>query len=110
MTIREYTEKYEVFETLTNHYDDEVVDSWEINSNVGNFLSPEEAKRYEYLAEKTDGWLLRLEKSNWEEDYRVIGNESAYERYFNEDTTMIEVYRYLLKSMEEDFQKYGKSF
>lgn len=103
MTIREYTEKYDIFETLTNCWDDEVVDTWEINNNVGDFLSPKEVETYKFLANKTHGWCLRLEKSNWEEEYRVVGNESAYDKFFNGDTIMVEVYRYLLESMEADY-------
>lgn len=105
MTIKEYTEKYDIFDTLTNCWDDEVVDTWEINNNVGDFLSPKEVERYKFLANKTDGWCLRLEKSNWEEEYRVVGNESAYDRFFGGDTTMTEVYKYLLESMESDIIK-----
>lgn len=105
MTIREYTERYDLFETLTNEWDDEVVDTWEINNNVGGFLSPKEVERYKFLADNTDGWCLRLEKSNWEEEYRVVGNESAYEKFFDGNTTMTEVYRYLLESMETDNRK-----
>lgn len=105
MTIKEFTEKYGLFETLTNEWDDEVVDTWEINNKVGDFLPPKEAKRYKFLANNTDGWCLMLEKSNCEEEYRVVGNESAYERFFDEDTTMTEVYKYLLESMEADMIK-----
>lgn len=105
MTIREYTEKYDIFDTLTNCWDDEVVESWEINNRVGDFLTTKEVERYKFLTEKTDGWCLRLEKSSWEEEYRVVGNESAYERFFNGDTTMTEVYKFLLESMESDIIK-----
>lgn len=105
MTIKEYTKKYNVYETFTNDWDDEVVDSWNINNNAGDFLSPKEAKRYKFLADNTDGWCLLLEKSNEEKEYRVVGNESAYERFFNGDTTMTEVYKYLLESMEADYNK-----
>lgn len=105
MTIKEFTEKYGLFETLTNEWDDEVVDTWEINNKVDDFLSPKEAKRYKFLADNTDGWCLLLEKSNWEEEYQVVGNESAYERFFNGDTEMTEVYKYLLESMEADMIK-----
>lgn len=105
MTIKEFTEKYGLFETLTNEWDDEVVDTWEINNKVGDFLSTKEAKRYKFLANNTDGWCLLLEKSNEEEEYRVIGNEYAYEKFFDGDTTMTEVYKYLLESMEADMRK-----
>ena len=72
---------------------------------MGDFLSPKEAKRYKFLADNTDGWCLMLEKSNCEEKYQVVGNESAYERFFDGDTAMTEVYKYLLESMEADYNK-----
>ena len=46
-----------------------------------------------------------LEKSNCEEKYQVVGNESAYERFFDGDTAMTEVYKCLLESMEADYNK-----
>lgn len=109
MTIKEYTEKYNLYDTFISSWDNEVVESWEINNKVGGFLSPKDAKRYKFLADNTDGWCLMLEKSNEEEEYRVVGNESAYERFFNGDTEMTEVYKYLLESMEADMIKRKKA-
>lgn len=105
MTIKEYTEKHNLYQTFFNCWDAEVVESWEINNKVCDFLSPKEAERYKFLTDNTDGWGLLLEKSNCEEEYRVVGNESAYERFFNGDTEMTEVYKYLLESMEADMRK-----
>lgn len=105
MTIKEYTEKHNLYDTFINYWDSEVVESWEINNNVGDFLPPKEAKRYKFLADNTDGWCLMLEKSNCEEKYQVVSNESAYERFFDGDTAMTEVYKYLLESMEADYNK-----
>ena len=109
MTIKEYTEKYNLYDTFISCWDSEVVESWEINNKVGDFLSPKETERYKFLADNTDGWCLMLEKSNCEEEYRVVGNESAYERFFNGDTEMTEVYKYLLESMEADMIKRKKA-
>ena len=109
MTIKEYTEKYNLYDTFISSWDNEVVESWELNNKVGDFLPPKEAKRYKFLADNTDGWCLMLEKSNCEEEYQVVGNESAYERFFNGDTEMTEVYKYLLESMEADMIKRKKA-
>ena len=108
MTIKEYTEKYNLYDTFISSWDNEVVESWELNNKVGDFLPPKDAKRYKFLADNTDGWCLMLEKSNCEEEYQVVGNESAYERFFNGDTEMTEVYKYLLESMEADMIKRKK--
>ena len=105
MTIKEYTEKYNLYDTFISCWDNEVVESWELNNKVGDFLPPKDAERYKFLADNTNGWCLLLEKSTCDEKYQEVGNESAYERFFDGDTAMTEVYKYLLESMEADYNK-----
>ena len=109
MTIKEYTEKYNLYDTFISSWDNEVVESWELNNKVGDFLPPKDAERYKFLADNTDVWCLMLQKSNYEEEYQVVCNESSYERFFNGDTEMTEVYKYLLESMEADMIKRKKA-
>ena len=98
MTIREF---YEL------HNDGYGCTEDPINNYVDEFLRPDAVKTFFNLVEKDEDWIFYIEEDDGG-DLSVLGNEGIFERYFNDDVPMVQVYSYLMDKMNKEIIKIEK--
>ena len=98
MTIREF---YEL------HNDGYGCTEDPINNYVDEFLSSGAVEKFYNLDRKDEDWRFYIEDDD-DGDLSVLGNESIFERYFNDDVPMVQVYSYLMDKMNKEIIKIEK--
>lgn len=100
MTIREF---YEL------HNDGYGCTEEPINNYVDEFMCSSAVEVFENLVEKDEDWRFYIEEDD-DSDLSVLGNESIFERYFNDNVPMVQVYDYLMDKMNKEILKIEKVF
>lgn len=98
-TIREYFEEYKECDDIAffNSYD------------CIEFVGEEKIEQFNKVCKCTDGFVLSINEDD-DGDLYVAGNESNYQKYFDDDTTLSEVFYYLYKEMYNEVERFFKEF